>query len=130
MRQSLEVVLFAMTPAIDIAWENQPYTVVVGTPFVRAALIPDSVENPEITGHFHRLVGLFYLEFNYPKNTGSVTAATRAELTKQTFKFRSSFVNSGVTTTISGTPEIGRGSNVGDWWILPMRMPWYANILS
>lgn len=130
VRQALEVALFAMTPTVPIAFENQSYTPVVGTPWIRAVLMPATPDNPTMGDSFHRLQGLLYLEFNYPKNTGSQAATTRAEATKVVFKRGNSFTNSGIVARISNTPEIGQGSVVGDWYILPWRARWYADIFS
>lgn len=128
VRSALEVALFAITPAIAVAWESRKYDPVLGTPYVRCVLLPATPENPTFGDDFHRLQGLLLLEFYYPKNFGSDAAATRAELTKTVFKRGASFTNSGVTTVITGTPEIGQGIVIGDWFILPMRIRWSADI--
>lgn len=130
VRQSLEVALFAMTPSIPIAFENNSFTPTAGTPWIRAVLMPATPENPTMGDGFHRLQGLFYLEFNYPKNEGSHAATARAEATKAVFKRGSTFTNSGIATRIIGTPEIGQGSVQGDWFILPWRARWSADIFN
>lgn len=129
-RQALEVALFGMTPTIDIAWENQTYVPSSSVPYIRAVLMPSEPENPTMGDGFHRLNGLLYLEFFYPKSTGSATAAARAELTKTTFKRGNSFTNSGVKVIIDKTPEIGMGAVINEWWVLPFRARWHADIQS
>lgn len=129
-RQALEIPLFAMTPALPVAWENQLYTPITNTSFVRAVLMPAEPENPTLGDGYHRLNGIFYLEFHYPKNAGSAAAAARAELTKTTFKRGNSFTNSGVKVVINKTPEVGMGSVIGEFWVLPMRMRWYAEVFT
>lgn len=130
VRQALEIPLFAMTPALPVAWENQAYLPQAGVAFVRSVLMPAEPENPTLGDGYHRLNGIFYLEFHYPKNTGSAAAASRAELTKTTFKRGNSFTNSGVKVVINKTPEIGQGSVVGEFWVLPWRCRWFAEVFA
>lgn len=130
VRQALEVALFSITPSVDIAWENQPYTPVTNKPYIRSVLMPAEPLNPTMGSGHHRLQGLFYLEFNYPTNAGSFAATSRAELTKAVFRRGASFTNSGIVTVISNTPEIGQGSVRGDWFVLPWRARWYADVFS
>lgn len=130
VRQALEIALFNIAPSIDIAWENNSYTPTVGVPWIRAVLMPATPENPTYGSDYHRLHGIFYIEFNYQKNTGSQAAVTRAELTKAVFKRSASFTNNGLTVVIERTPEIGQGSVIGDWFIIPWRARWYSEVFA
>src|SRR3989304_1776605 len=108
-RQALEVALFSITPAIATAYDNFPYTPITSVPYQRVTLVPSMPDNATFGDGYYQERGLLFIELHYPINNGSVTAATRAELIRTTFKRGSSFTNGGGTGVIEKTPEIGQG---------------------
>ena len=130
VRQALEVALFAITPAIACAWENQPYTPVTNSPYQRVTLVPSMPDNATFGDGHYQERGLLFIELHYPINNGSVTAATRAELIRTTFKRGASFTNGGVTVIIEKTPEIGQGMVLDAFWVLPVRVRFYAEVFA
>ncbi len=129
VRAALETKLAAMTPALSTAVENVPFTPVAGTPFQAAYFMP-SVDNPTMGDGFYRVMGIFQVSLFYPLNTGSGTAAARAELIKTAFKRGTTLTSGTVTVKIDKTPEIPQGRVEGDRWHIPIRIPFYADIYS
>ena len=130
IRAALEAALKAITPAIDTGWENAPFTPTTGTPYQLVYLMPASPENPTMgTGHY-RFIGIFQINLFYPTQTGSGTAAARAELIKAAFARGNSFTKSGVTVKILYTPEIGQGRADDDRWMIPVKIRFSADIFS
>ena len=132
-RQALEVALFAMTPALATAWENQNFDPIVGVPYQRVTLVPSMPDNTTFGDNHYQERGLLFVELHYPvppAGVGSVAAATRAELIRTTFKRGSSFTNGGVTVIIEKTPEIGQGSVLDAFWVLPVRIRFYAEVFA
>ena len=130
VRQALEVGLFAMTPTLATAWENQPYTPQSSVPYQRVTLVPSMPDNTTFGDGHYQERGLLFIELHYPINNGSVTAATRAELIRTTFNRGASFTNGGVTVVIEKTPEIGQGTVQDAFWVLPVRCHYYAEVFA
>ena len=130
VRQALELGLFAITPALDTAYDNFPYTPLTNTPYQRVTLVPSLPDNTTFGDGHYQERGLLFIELHYPINNGSVTAATRAELIRTTFKRGASFTNGGVTVVIEKTPEIGQGTVQDAFWVLPVRVRFYAEVFA
>ena len=130
VRQALEIPLFAMTPALATAYDNFPYTPITNTPYQRVTLVPSMPDNSTFGDNHYQERGLLFIELHYPINNGSVTAATRAELIRTTFKRGASFTNGGVTVIIEKTPEIGQGMVLDAFWVLPVRVRYYAEVFA
>ncbi len=127
VRAALEAKLNAMTPALATAWENVPYTPVSGTAYQAAYVLPVT-ENPTMGDDHHRLAGIFQVNLFYPLQTGTLTAATRAELIKTTFKRGTTMVSGSVSVIVERTPDIGQGRVDGDRFMIPVKIRWYADV--
>jgi hypothetical protein len=127
VRAALEAKLNAMTPALATSWENVPYTPVSGTAYQAAYLLPVT-ENPTMGADHHRLAGIFQVNLFYPLLTGTLTAATRAELIKATFKRGTTMTSGSIKVIVDRTPEIGQGRPDGDRWMIPVRIRFFADI--
>jgi len=130
VRQALEIAVFSMAPTLATAYDNQPYTPSTSVPYQRVTLVPSMPDNATIGDGHYQERGLLFIELHYPINNGSVTAATRAELIRTTFKRGSSFTNGGVTVVIEKTPEIGQGTVQDAFWVLPVRIRFYAEVFA
>lgn len=128
IRAALEAYLNTMTPAVSIAAENMNFTPVSGTPFQRINLLRANPENPTIGATHYRELGVFQVSLHYPMNAGPSPAETRAELVRAHFKRGTTLTNSGITVTIDGTPTIASGFVDGDRWVVPVSIPYWANI--
>lgn len=108
IRAALESALSGISPAISTAYENAPFTPVVGTVYQRVFLIPAEPDNME--AHDSRMeLGYMQVDLMYPENTGPAAATTRAELIRSTFYRGATFTSGAVTVRITNTPEITSG---------------------
>ena len=115
--------------AIDIAYENDDYAPVIGTPYQEAFFMPAEPDNPTMDDNHYREHGLFQVNLHYPIKAGSGAASTRAELIKSTFYRGASFSYGGITVRIDKTPEVPQGYRTDDnWWLQPVRIRWFADI--
>lgn len=128
-RRALEVALAAMTPALATAYENAPFTPTVNVAYQRATVLLAQPANPEI-GDGYMEQGFMQVDLAYPLNAGPAVATTRAELIRSTFSRGTAFTASGVTVTISRTPEIMPGRVEADRFVIPVRIPFHAHIRS
>ena len=128
VRAALEAKLNGMANPISYAWENVPFTPVVGVPYAAAYLLPASPENPTMGDTYYQEQGIFQVSLFYPLQVGPAAAAVRAQLIRTAFKRGTSMVSGTVTVRVSRTPEIGQGRVDGDRWHLPVRIVWFAGI--
>jgi hypothetical protein len=129
IRAALETALNNITPAIQTAWENVPFTPTLGTPFQRCYLLMAEPDNSEFGVNYYE-IGYMQVDLYYPLNNGSIDAMTRAELIKTTFTRGNSFNNSGIYVIIERTPEISPSYNDGEYYIIPVKVRFFAHITN
>lgn len=129
IRAALESKLNGISPALATAWENAPYTPITGTAYQRVWLLVAEPSNPTFGDDYYREQGILQVTLYYPLQTGSGTAAARADLIRTTFKRGTSMTSGGNTVIVYRTPEISNGRVEGDRWALPVRIRWYAGII-
>lgn len=128
VRAALEIALNAMTPAIATAFENSAFTPPSSsTPYQKAFVLFADPDNSEFS-QSHTEQGIFQITLQYPLQSGTKDAATRAELIRTTFARGASFTNGGIVTKIQRTPTIGQGSVDGDRWSVPVKCRFSAFI--
>lgn len=121
IRNALENALKAVDPAMATGWENAEFTPPnIETPYQLVYLMPAEPDNREF-GPIFQERGIFQVSLFYPLKAGTALAVGRAELLRSTFHRAASFVDSGVTVTITKTPEISQGSPDGDRWFIPVK---------
>lgn len=124
IRSTLESALDGMTPAIQTAWQNVPFTPVTGTPYQRASLLLAEPDNEEKGASFQEQ-GFLQVDLCYPQSVGANTAEARAELLRTTFKRGTSLANG---ILISHTPEVKPAYNDGDRFVIPVRIRFHTYI--
>ncbi|MBO9602544.1 MAG: hypothetical protein J7496_08560 [Novosphingobium sp.] len=128
IRSALETALAAMSPAMATAYENAPFTPVNGTPYQRAYTLFADPDDAEMTGRVFWERGIFQVNLFYPLNVGTAAASARIEALRDTFPRGASFENGGVTVTIRLTPSIGNAQSEPDRFMIPIRIPFSAQI--
>ena len=123
IRATLESALDGMTPAIQTAWQNVPFTPVTGTPYQRATLLLAEPDNREFGASFQEQ-GFLQVDLCYPQSVGSNAVEARAELLRTTFK-RGTTIGS---LMITATPEIKPAYNDGDRYVVPVRIRFHIYI--
>lgn len=127
IRAALETALLTISPSISSAWENVPFTPVVGTPYQHVTLLTAEPDNPEFgRGYMER--GIFQVNLFYPIGDGAAAATARAALIRAKFERGVSFSAGGTTTTIDRTPSVGPGRIEDDRYFLPVKVRFYAHV--
>ena len=129
IRAALEVALAAMAPTLPSAWENSPYSPIVGTPYARVNMLFAEPDNSEMGNARYTERGYLQVSLAYPLDTGPGAATTRAELIRSTFYRGASFISGGVTVQIEKTPEIAPGRVEEDRFVVPVKIRFYAHCL-
>jgi len=112
------------------AWEGVAFAQVTGVPYQKVYLIPATPENPTFGGNFSREIGFCQVNLFYPIQRGTAAVMTRAELIRSTFPRGSTFSFSGVTVRILKTPTISPGVVDEESFMVPIRIPYQADIFS
>lgn len=131
IRAALETALNGIQPALLTAWENQAFPSQPATvAYQQVYLLMADPENPEMGDTMRREQGIFQINLFYQPKTGPRDAATRAELIRSVFHRGASFTAQGVTVIIERTPTVGQGISDGDHWMLPVKIRFFANIIT
>ena len=130
IRTALETKLNALTPTLATAWENVPFTPVVGTAFQQVNLMIADTLNPTLGGNHYRVKGFMQVLLCYPANVGAKTAATHVDLLVNHFKRSTSLTNGSVTVIIDKTPSIAPALIDGVLYKIPVSIYFSADIYS
>lgn len=129
VRAALETALAAISPSIDLAWENMPYTPVAGTPYAAVFLMTAPPANLEMSSAYTER-GYLQVNLQYPLSAGPSAAAARAQLIRDAFPRGASFTSGGVTVNVSNTPEISPARIEADRYLIPVKIPFHAHLRS
>ena len=130
IRTALETKLNALTPTLATAWENVPFTPVVGTAFQQVNLMIADTLNPTLGSTHYRIKGFMQVLLCYPPNAGAKTAVTRADLLVNHFKRGTSLTSGGITVIIDKTPSIAPALIDGVLYKIPVSIYFSADIYS
>lgn len=128
IRKALETRLNALTPEISTAWENVDFAPQQGVPYQKFNLLRAEPENPEQTGTFKRFLGVMQVSLYFPRSTGPGAAEARGELLRAHFPRGLALTKDGVTVQVDRTPYMMSGFNEGDRYVVPVRVPYFANV--
>lgn len=127
IRAALETALNGMSPALATAWENTAFTPAAGTPYQQVNMLFAVPSNNEI-GSRYQQSGYMQVKLMYPPQIGTAAVGARAELIRATFRRGVTFVNGGVTTMITDTPEVSPGTSDSDRFSLILKIRFIAQI--
>ena len=134
VKAALETRLKAMTSLLPTAWENTAFTPPADNgPYQVVHLLPAEPENPSILGvagsEMYRERGLMQVTLVYPAKGGAGSALAKAEAIRDWFPRGSSFTYSSVTVVIPRTPSISPAMVQDERYVLPVSIPYFANII-
>jgi len=130
IRRALETRLNAMSPALATAFENVTYTPSEGTPYQRANMLPAEPDNSTQGPGMRTERGIFQVSLYYPPGGGSADAQARADALIAWFKRGTSMTHAGVTTIVPRTPKKSPGFNQDGRYVVPVSIPYQADIFG
>jgi hypothetical protein len=111
------------------AFENSPMPAVApSTPSQEYFLLPGKTQNPTLGDGFKREVGIFQINQKFPKGTGAQAATDRAEIFRTGFKRGTTLSQGNVRVLIPEDPSLAQGVNDGQWFKVPLSVPYQADI--
>ncbi len=127
IQAALDSHLAALELGPDLAWENVPFSPVVGRPWIRASFLPGPVIQAELApaGGRNRHQGLYQVSLFYPAGQGSGPARGMAERVISGFKRGTVLNHQGIRVCIQRS---WRGPALGepDWFQVPVSVQWFA----
>jgi len=130
IRRALQTALAGMTPALTTVFENESGEPSLPTAAYQKVYILFAEPDNATYGRSYHEVGFMQVDLMYPEGSGPSAAATRAELLRSTFKRGDSFTSNGITVTIQRTPEILPARNEGGRYVQPVRIRFFAHIIT
>lgn len=131
IRRLLEVRLNAVSGGFSTAFENAPFRPVTGVPYQQVWLMPGQTQAPTLpAGGLKREVGFLQVSLFYPENEGSANAAARAEAIKAQFPHGLVLTEGAVRLTVDLPPYTSRGFQDGGRYVLPLTIPYRADVTS
>lgn len=126
VRALLETAVSGMSPALATAFENAPFTPVVGTPYQRVSLLLAEPAPVNASGTLNREQGILQINLAYPLGGGPGPAQARAELIRQTFYRGRTLTDGEINVTIDRMPEIAPALVEDDRFVIPVRARFYS----
>lgn len=123
-QSALEQKLAAMTPSIDIVYENESYQPTVDSPYQRVSFLPNKTLDLAISADVREYYGLFQISLCYPGGAGRGAAQARADLIDAEFKPVQRFTLGSTTVEITESVNVASGFQDGDRWVVPVTVSW------
>ena len=128
IRRLLETQINSVSVGFSTAWENVPFTPTIGTPWQAITLLPSKTDNPTFGDGFRRESGILQISLYYPTNQGSQAAYARAGVLIGAFVRGSTFIQDAIRILVDEHPYIGPAFNNGAWFMVPVSIPFIADI--
>ena len=113
-----------------IAWENVMFPTNYPAPYQKINFLFATPQNPTFGGLFSREIGFMQVTLYYPIQRGTFDIMTRAELIRTAFSRGTSFINGGIVVNISSKPVIMPGAVQDEVYIVPIKIPYWADLFS
>ena len=125
---ALEKRLSSMPDGIYWKMENTAYTEQDGVPFGEVFVLFAEPDNPSLGDGFYRERGYLQVNLRYPINEGAGAASIKAAAVRSWFTRGLPLTENSVTTIIDRTPQILSGRIEGNRYVIPVVVPFFANI--
>lgn len=134
IRIALEKALLAVPQCLDTAFENTKFDPPVdssgGLPYQECYFMTAPPSDTVIGNGMFEERGIMQVSLKYPPGNGSGDADAMAKILQSYFKRGQTFQKDGITICITSTPQIGSGNKVGDRWMIPVSIQYYAYIIN
>ena len=130
IRRAFEKRLAAMVGALPTAYENATFTPVVNAPYQRVNLLPATPGNEIMGDKAYFENGLFQITALYPQGVGPAAADAYAQSLRLHFKRGTTMTESGIDVVVTDTPRVAPPLADGDRYLIPISVPFQAQILT
>jgi len=109
------------------AWENIDFAPITGVPYQTGTMVRAKPDNPEM-GASYRDRGFYQTDCAFPSQIGTATAEARAEAIQLAFKRGTTLTSGSTTLMVMETPYIMAGYPSPGCFIVPVRIPYEAQV--
>ena len=130
VKKAIEKKLATLSGVIATAREGMSYTPVVGTPYQRINILKADPEDLTMGRKMQRISGIAQITLFYPAPvaTGTTLPDAMAESIKTHFKPVQTLTEGSTKVFIADSATIATGFADGDRWVVPVSVPFYANL--
>ena len=125
-RQAIEARLntwaAARSPALQIAWENKPFTAPTGT-YLRATLLPADTGSDDLAGAHRRYMGVYQIDVMAPISTGPGAAEGIVDELATLFPLNLQITVTGLMLQVISPVTAAHGAQDADRYVLPV---WFS----
>lgn len=134
IRNALEVALLAMPSCLPTAFENMVFDPPVdetgSLPYQDCNFMTAPPLNTVLGNGMFQERGIMQVSLKYPSGVGSGDADAMALALQAYFYRGQTFVSGSVKVNMDTTPQIGTGRAVGDRWMIPVSIQYFAFIIN
>lgn len=109
---------------LDIAFDNLPYTPIIGTPYAEVFVIHNDI-TPYSLKHTNETDGIFRVILRYPVNESTKAIKEKAQEIFDWFKIGSRYTFNGQKVTVT-RHMMDRGIQEAGWYKMVLTMYWKA----
>ncbi len=118
---ALNTQLIANANSVAIAYQNDGYEPVDGTPYMRPTLLPATPDPWEIGAATNYHTGVYQVDLIYPSGKGNKTANAQADVIIAAFNQGTTLTYSSVDIEIKSSGR-GAGRNDDNWYYVPVNI--------
>ena len=130
-RQAYEVRLgtwaAARSPALSVAYENDPFTPTTGTTYLRAFCLPALTDSQDLAGAHRGYVGVYQVNVVAPLNTGGGAANAIADELAALFVNNARITISGLAVQQISPAAVAPALQVLDRYVVPVSWRYRAD---
>jgi hypothetical protein len=121
-----------VTPTMPpIAWPNKPFTPVVGSPYLRATMMPaEPLTIASFVQGENRYSGIMQVDVFVPDGDGTKRATTIADIVGNHFKRGLTVAAQTFSILIRRPPYMLSPYKDGAWWGIPVRVYYIADVAN
>lgn len=117
----------ARSPALSVAYENQPFTPVTGTTYLRATCLPAATDSQDLEGAHRVYLGVFQVSVYAPLNTGPGAAAGIADELAALFVNNARLTVSGLIVQQFSPAAVAPAIPLEDRYVIPVSFRYRAD---
>ena len=127
IQAALDGRLAALDLGLDIAWENTSFVPAVGSPWLKAAILPGETRQADMGPDGGRNLnrGIYQVSVFYPAGQGSGAARDAADAVISHFRRGLAIVSGTVAVRIRRSWR-GPAASEADWFQIPVSIAWFA----
>lgn len=117
----------ARSPALSVAYENQPFTPVTGATYLKASLLPAPAGSDDLAGAHRRYGGVFQVSVYAPINVGSGAANGIADELAALFVLNARLTSGAVTVQQVSPATVAPALQIENHYVIPVSFAYRAD---